>query len=258
MAKSSSASAARTIEDNTLSADGFPEHQASVESKLYRLQESSDSDVSKLDNSQEDEDSQPTDSFSFLRPPLSARKRSAWIWDHQRNPDRNATTYGAYNGRLTQECGQCTKIYAVGGGTGFIIKHLVLKHQITNSTPRQAIAKRVQEAINVAVARGSVMTNKRRRQATIIGDKEPAINQATLEWLVIRQVAKCSVPFYMVQTEEFRAMLTYLNPKVEEHLPGLSNTIKSWVLRTYKAEKVQIRKEIARAKTKIHISCDMQ
>jgi len=61
----------------------------------------------------------------------------------------------------------------------------------------------------------------------------------------------------MATREEFRTLLYYLNPEIDNWLPNSIPTIQTWTLRTYEAQKGQIKREIQGALSKIHFTVDL-
>ena len=61
----------------------------------------------------------------------------------------------------------------------------------------------------------------------------------------------------MVECPEFVALLQYINKDVTTWLPSSHSTIKEWVIRQYEAAKDQVKLELRKARSKIHISCDL-
>jgi hypothetical protein len=53
------------------------------------------------------------------------------------------------------------------------------------------------------------------------------------------------------------SLLRYLNPEVDNWLPGSATTVQQWVTRKYELYKEQIKQELATAKSKIHITVDL-
>jgi hypothetical protein len=61
----------------------------------------------------------------------------------------------------------------------------------------------------------------------------------------------------MVEVEEFRALLLYLNPTIDNHLPSSHNTIQQWTLWMYSVEKGRIQQKLQSALLKIHFTVDL-
>jgi hypothetical protein len=71
-------------------------------------------------------------------------------------------------------------------------------------------------------------SHKRRRQEP--EDKEVQelyrIDPYVLELLFVRWFARGSIPFTMIEYEEFRTLLAYINRDIDAWLPGSVNTVK--------------------------------
>jgi hypothetical protein len=82
-------------------------------------------------------------------------------------------------------------------------------------------------------------SHKRRRQEP--KDKEVQelyhIDPHVLELLFVRWFARGLIPFTMIDYEEFRTLLAYINYDIDAWLLGLANTVKEWILCAYKEHK---------------------
>jgi hypothetical protein len=61
----------------------------------------------------------------------------------------------------------------------------------------------------------------------------------------------------MVEIEEFRALLLYLNPAIDNFLPSSYTTIQLWTIRMYTAEKLRIQQRVQSALSKVHFTIDL-
>jgi hypothetical protein len=88
---------------------------------------------------------------------------------------------------------------------------------------------------------------KRRRQEP--EDKEVQelyrINPYVLELLFVQWFAHGSIPFTIIEYEEFRTLLAYINHDIDAWLPGLVNIVKEWILRVYEEYKTHQKAELA-------------
>ena len=128
MADSSAAAVVSLLEGNTLSDDGFPEYHSPTVSDEEDESELLDIPTSDIELN---ESQVTTASIRSTRD----RRRTGWIWNHQRNEDRDYISYSKKDGRKTWECSQCAKSYAAGGGTRIIMRHLKEKHNISELSP---------------------------------------------------------------------------------------------------------------------------
>jgi hypothetical protein len=51
----------------------------------------------------------------------------------------------------------------------------------------------------------------------------------------------------MIEYEEFRTLLAYINHDIDAWLPGSANIVKEWILRAYKEHKTHQKAELAAA-----------
>lgn len=70
-------------------------------------------------------------------------------------------------------------------------------------------------------------------------------------------ITACGVSFRMSTRLEFRSLLYYLNPEINNWLPNSIPTIQTWTLRTYRAQKEQIKHKVQAARSKIHSTVDL-
>jgi hypothetical protein len=61
----------------------------------------------------------------------------------------------------------------------------------------------------------------------------------------------------MATLAEFRALLHYLNPEMDNWLPNSSPTIRAWTMRTYVAQQERVKREVQSALSKVHFTVDL-
>jgi hypothetical protein len=101
--------------------------------------------------------------------------------------------------------------------------------------------------------------NKRQRRYAAISQaisKHP-LDPQILQELYVNWITSCGVSLRMVERDEFRVLLQYLNPETNVWLPSSHNTVSSWVIEQYEAKKKQIRQNLQSAKSKIHFTVDL-
>jgi hypothetical protein len=64
------------------------------------------------------------------------------------------------------------------------------------------------------------------------------------------------VSFCIATLVEFRALLYYLNPEIDNWLPNSIPTIQTWTLCIYKSQKQQIKHKVQAALSKIYFTVD--
>lgn len=212
-------------------------------------------DVHRAHN-QEDE----ADDIDIKIEPLERHRTSA-IWNHM--PDSNPQTmYYNDQGHPIWKCMHCSRVYKESGGTRIVIRHLRQFHSIDMTSPRQEKRKRVGGAIEKAMGRAAETGGYKRRRLEVeaveaVVKDEYKIDPNVLELLFVRWIACDSIPLASVESDEFRAILTYISKDINTWLPSSANTVRKWVIRTFEAEKKSKIAELAAARSKIHISCDL-
>ena len=61
----------------------------------------------------------------------------------------------------------------------------------------------------------------------------------------------------MVTLSEFRALLHYLNPEIDNWLLNSSPIIRAWTMRTYIAQQERVKREVQSALSKVHFTVDL-
>ena len=73
----------------------------------------------------------------------------------------------------------------------------------------------------------------------------------------MRFITACNEPLRLVECQQFRDLLYYLNKQVDNWLPASHNILREWILRQYKIRKdVQIQR-LQSALSNIHIMADL-
>ncbi|KFZ01277.1 hypothetical protein V500_00826 [Pseudogymnoascus sp. VKM F-4518 (FW-2643)] len=146
-----------------------------------------------------------------------------------------------------------TPEYLESGGTKIITSHLK-EHDIDVSSAQEPRTTSIQSNIADAFHKAKETDYKRRCLSTIA---TRALDPAIVEQLYIQWITTCGVSFCMATLLEFRALLYYLNPEIDNWLPNSIPTIQTWTLRTYEAQKQQIKREVQSALSKAHFTVDL-
>ena len=77
-------------------------------------------------------------------------------------------------------------------------------------------------SISSAFQNGASNPHKRRR--------ETDFDTLTFEQLLVRLIARCSLPFTIVRRPEFRDLIHFLNANSEESLPRSDSIVREWVV----------------------------
>lgn len=179
----------------------------------------------------------PSQSSSLPNASDTERRRWSWVWKHT-PVNRISKKYYNTMGHSVWKCMYCNKEYRESGGTRIISYYLRTEHRILEVSPRQERKARIQRAIQLAMARAAMKTTPHRRNQVLETLHEAittTIDPNVLEQLVVRWIVRCSVPFIMVETEEFCTLANYLNPNASSFLKSADTTY-AWLLRTRENE----------------------
>ena len=197
----------------------------------------------------------PTSTPPFHRPTIKKR-RKAWIYKYMRDTDNIEAIFFNTAGKSEWRCQYCTTNYQLSGGTSNIERHLMKTHQVFEDSPKDIRA--TQQQINISDALTTAETNPRMKRRRM-NDYNPVsdLHPDVLEVLYVKFIATCNVPLRLVESPEFRALLSYINPDIETWLPDSHNTIREWVMKQYLDQKRRMKQRLQSSRTKIHIACDL-
>src|SRR5258706_2717386 len=194
-----------------------------------------------------------TPSSPSITTSATTKKRYSKVW-HYTPVDRNEVTLNA-KGKSIWRCKHCAKEYLESGGTTIIAGHLKDQHNIDISSTQEARTALMQANIADAYERAQQTSNYKRRCLSTIASHD--LGPGVVEQLYVRWITTCSVSFRMATLSEIRALLCYLNPEIDNWLPNSIPTIRTWTLRTYEAQKHQIKREVQLALSKVHFTVDL-
>lgn len=179
--------------------------------------------------------------------------RHSWVFKHMPDKDIN-TRYFNGEGFEIWKCHYCPKMYRVSGGTTIVSKHLLETHNIPDNSPRGIEAKRKQ--LSLEQAEQIAKENPQKRRKLNAGNRD-SIDPDVFEVLYTKFISACHLPLRLVECPEFRDVLLHLNSEIDVWLPKTHDTIKEWVLRQFNFQKGIIRLQLQKARSIIHISCDL-
>lgn len=159
------------------------------------------------------------------------------------------------NGCEYLQCKHCIKKYKRTAGTKNVRDHLLHHHGWTGLTSIQVKRKREHEDITNIINRMGPADIKRRKAIRIQLLSEN-LDKDTLEHIFIRTLVLSDLPFNLVENNDFRTFLEYINPTANEILPDSHSTICSRIMSLYEEGKRRICLVLQDALSSIHISCD--
>ena len=195
----------------------------------------------------------PTRAYSlkryWLRIEHAANKRrgveESLIWEH-------GTEYQACDGDNVHawRCLYCAPTHLVllkHDSTSNSLRHLRLKHGIDNKPPRKR--PRVEEEDDLVV--------EQEEDTPRVKGIMTVTNVETFRYRLTRWMVNRHISFVEVEDDDFRELVKCLNSSVKDYLVKTGNSIRDWVEGDFIESKQLIREVLARAISKIHISCDL-
>jgi hypothetical protein len=191
----------------------------------------------------------PTSSLSYT---ARRRPRTAKIWAY--TPGAQNDQFFNSEGKAVWRCKFCLKEYLETSGSRAVVFHLEHSHQIVIQSTNAI--KTLSRQASITEAFQQITGHKRRNLASHDRYNE-ALDGDIVEILYIKWITACSVAFRMVEIEEFRTLLLYLNPAIDNFLPSSHTTIQLWTIRTYAAEKIRVQQRVQSALSKVHFTVDL-
>ena len=185
----------------------------------------------------------------WLRIEHAANKRrgveESLIWEH-------GTEYTACDGDNVHawRCLYCASTHLVllkHDSTSNALRHLRLKHGIGGKPTRKR--PRVEEEDDIVV--------EQEEDAPRVKGIMTVTNVETFRYRLTRWMVNRHISFVEVEDDDFRELVKCLNPSVKDYLVKTGNSIRDWVEGDFIESKQLIREVLARAISKIHISCDL-
>ncbi|OWT42294.1 BED zinc finger domain-containing protein [Pochonia chlamydosporia 170] len=195
----------------------------------------------------------PTLSSPSITTSAATKRRYSKVW-HYTPVGRNEVTLNA-KGKSIWRCKYCAKEYLESGGTTVISTHLKDRHNIDISSTQETRTALMQATIVDAFEKAHQTTDYKRRCLSTIATHD--VDPAVLEQLYDSGSRPAVWSFRMAKQAEFRALLCFLNPAIDNWLPNSPSTIRSCTLRTYETQKLRVKRETQLALSKVHFTVDL-
>lgn len=152
------------------------------------------------------------------------------------------------NGKKHWRCGICKtdKMLAISSGTSSALRHLKQRHKIDKAGQRIQKQPTIVEALSVA---GKV--------AKTVAHVVTRFNLHTFRYLLVRWVVTMHIAFSCVESDTFRDWVLYIAPALEPCLVRSGRTIRRWILWEFEKQRNYVKKQLATARSRIHISFDL-
>jgi hypothetical protein len=141
-------------------------------------------------------------------------------------------------------CGLCTKtkILAMNDNSTSGLRHLKKTHKIDESGQRMDTK---QSTVTAAFA-----------AATTVANLVTRFKASTFRYLFIRWIVSMHVALSCVENEYFREWALYVAPALDKYLIESGDTIRRWIIREFEKQRLEIKKGLGTARSRVHISFD--
>jgi hypothetical protein len=184
--------------------------------------------------------------------PPSKRKNTVqspiWQWGSDyinlANPDHHSW-----------RCGLCIKDHLIDfkhDANTNTRRHLQAAHEI--DLDKSTARKRSREVLE---EESEEKGKKEAKGQPIVKGLIQMVNLDTFRYHLIRWVVERHIPFTVVEDVNFQQMLQSLNATVKDHLVKNGDSVRNWIEDEFVEAKRTIQEVLRKAKSKIHISCDL-
>ncbi len=160
-------------------------------------------------------------------------------------------------------CGLCKgatilKVREGGGGqTSYALRHLKEKHhiEIDEDLPESNESSSIfNTAAATSFAGGTIASVATKGYKALVS----TVDATRFRKALVMFIVMCSIAFYVVESEYFKELLLACSAgALEPFLVHASNTVKRWILEEFERRKLEVKAELATARSRIHISFDL-
>jgi hypothetical protein len=192
--------------------------------------------------------------------------RSSYIWDHGDIYIKAPPAVHPIRSWICDYCDAVCKMDSVGNSTGNQRRHLRDQHAVLDPTISGVREEESEErGVSVSVSASTSAISMSARSTPAISDRESSsfralttsINIDLFRVLLLHLFIYCQLSYSLVEHNEFRALLTYLNPSIVRYLPQDHKTIGTWALNEHRQGQLAMKTILKGALSKIHISFDV-
>ena len=139
------------------------------------------------------------------------------------------------------------------------MRHLREKHdiEIKEDLPKSSASSLIFSTINTAIRN----TAGTAAASIVIKDYKAfisTINTTRFRKALVIFIIICSIAFYVFKSEYFKELLLAYSAGVfKPFLVHVSNTVKRWILKKFKKRKLEVKDELATARSRIYISFNL-
>jgi hypothetical protein len=155
-------------------------------------------------------------------------------------------------------CSYCTgratvlKVDGNGGQTTYALTHLKNKHNIDCKADDSVIPSAMATVSAGASIAATVATKAVREAYGLVTQFDAAkFRQALIMFIVM-----CNIAFSVVESQYFQALLESCSHALKPFFVTAGNTVKKWILEEFEKKRLEVKAELAKARSRIHISFD--
>jgi hypothetical protein len=175
------------------------------------------------------------------------KPRTGWYWKHgkeyecqsRRNNKRNLTKHWV--------CDLCTSFKSFDSGSStHISTHLKTIHSLRLDGEPRAVRSVI-----------DLQRHAPQLRPELSEADSAVILKRTFETALVAFICCAQIAFSIVENEWFVALLVSTSNVIPQVLPTSHNTVRSWVIDSYKQKKQTIKRMVHKARSKIHLSFDL-
>jgi hypothetical protein len=152
-------------------------------------------------------------------------------------------------------CSHCetTAIFSIQWGTNAAIRHLRSKHKakIGKGKDVEGLIESTSSSKSLTIQTALGTAGK------VVQNLVTSLDINRFRWFLIRWIVCAHIALTCVEDDNFRDLLLLLAPALEPYLVRSANTIRRWIIEEFERQRLEIKKELATARTRIHISFDL-
>jgi hypothetical protein len=95
------------------------------------------------------------------------------------------------------------------------------------------------------------------RVAKKFGALVTRIDADNFRWFLLKWIITMHIALVMIESESFREFVYVIAPALNTFMVASSNTIRNWIMKLFSRQTLVIKRKLARARLRIHISFDL-
>jgi hypothetical protein len=143
-----------------------------------------------------------------------------------------------------------------GGQTTYALKHLKNKHNIDCKADDQAIPSGRAAFAATASAGSSAIATVATKAVREAYGLVTTYDAAKFRQVLIMFIITCNIAFSVVESPYFQALLNCCSTALAPFFIKAHSTVRRWILEEFEKKRLQVKAELATARSRIHISFD--